>query len=1460
MSLLENYTKVCGDDTFGPTVPRITECRGGFDFTVTFEESILSLGPACLLLVILPGRLLSLWGRTCKTKGSWLHKTKLIGLAVLGALQAALLAFFSTTQASYRTILISSGTLQLCASILLAVLSHWEHRNAVRPSFLISAFLFLTSIMDAARARTQAQIEGQHIVASILIAIVIAKLVLLLIETKEKTRILLPEFSETSSELRSSLFTRAFFIWLIPVLSAGFKGVISSEDLPAINEKLSSEALTGKVESRWKKDVPKGSYALMFDVLLSFPKEFSIVLISNAIQVGLQICQPTLTQELVTFLESPTTPMNVGYGLLGGFFCISILNALLVPWGFHFSNRLMIKARGALVPMIYSKLMQCSGSDVNRSTAFTLMTTDVEKIVDTWWRLLDPWTCLLKISIGTYLLYRQLGAVCCVPIIVIFLTFILVATVGLKVPRHQNSWFQAIEGRINLTTHALGSLQSVKLLGLSSKMEAKIEKKREDELKTSQKFRITNCLALACVLISTAAYAPQILGPLITFGAYSIMRMVSHQTKFPVATAVTCLSILNLISTPAMQLLLAIPMGAQSVGSFARIQAFLQLSETPVLTTTTTSSSNDTNVIMTREKSAERDETHATQHHPEQPCGQDSKGSGPVPILSPNLYFTPNSFTAITGPIGCGKSTVLKGLLSSNEGQESCALPSRDIAYCSQTPWIYEGTIRDNIIGQSEMDDPWYQSVIQGCELDVDIGQAPEGDAASVGSRGSKLSGGQRQRIAIARALYSKKSRVIFDDVTSALDGHTLSAVADKIFGRTGILRSKGTSVVLATHAVQILQLADKVLLMGKNGEIIDSGTYDQLSKRHQSFVQRQVSDSPKQLSDSETSDAGTRLESSVGEYQTRLQTRVADLRRQKGDWRSYGFYIGSMGWLNFLIFVLSAIFYVLFNAIFGVWLTWWAEDTTDSHSLGYWLGLYATWAALIALGLLFTPIFFFTKLASKASKTMHTELLVTAMRAPMSTISSTEDMGSLVNRFSQDIRLCDWQLPFNILLTLFALLACLSSIGIAVAAVPYMAVGVPVLGAVLYLLQLLYLRTSRQLRLLEIELKAPIVSLFLDTIQGITTIHAFGWSQAYMQKNLSLLDSSQKPYYLLFCVQRWLILVLALMVTGIEAVVIGLAIALRTKVSAGLVGLAVVQVTSLTKGLSDLVMQWTEMETSLGAVSRTYRFSHDTPREDHFGEGTTTLPVEWPSGGSITFEGVSATYDQQTQNNSSLALSNITFAVKSGERVGICGRTGSGKSSLLAALLRLLPCHQGRILIDGVVISNMDPEMIRSKLNCVTQEPFLLDETIRENLGPWGAQVPDDEMIQALKQVDLWSKVESLGGLNAQLEGDLLSHGQRQLFCLARALLRKSSVLILDEPTGHIDPATDATIQRLIREGFPGRTIIMIAHRLQSLVEFDTVMVLDKGRLIEIGEPKTLLSDSASSFSALFRAGGSES
>lgn len=370
MSHLESYSSLCGDGTFGPAVPRIAECRGGFDFTVTFEESFLSIGPTCLLVAMVPWRLLRIWGRTCRTNHSWLLEIKLIGFTILGALQIALLALFSTTQVGHRAVLISSATLQLCTNLLLAALSHWEHRNSIRPSFLISAFLFITAILDAARARTHALIEGQNSVASILITTVVVKLLLLLVESKEKTRILLPEYSNISSELRSGLFSRAFFIWLIPVLTAGFKGVISHDDLPVVSEKLSSESLTARVESRWKDGNFKGTYALMFDVLFSFPKEVFVVVLSYSIQVGLQICQPFLIQELVIFLESPSASMNIGYGLLGGFFCVSIVNALLIPCNYHHSSRLMIMARGALVSMIYSKLLQSRDSDSQRMTAF----------------------------------------------------------------------------------------------------------------------------------------------------------------------------------------------------------------------------------------------------------------------------------------------------------------------------------------------------------------------------------------------------------------------------------------------------------------------------------------------------------------------------------------------------------------------------------------------------------------------------------------------------------------------------------------------------------------------------------------------------------------------------------------------------------------------------------------------------------------------------------------------------------------------------------------------------------------------------------------------------------------------------------------------------------------------------------------------------------------------------------
>ncbi|KAM0230001.1 hypothetical protein ACHAPO_009553 [Fusarium lateritium] len=834
MSLPESYAQICGDNTFGPTVPGLPECRDGFDFT------------------------------------------------------------------------------------------------------------------DAARARTQSLIPDNDAAAGILIAIVVVKLLLVLVETKDKASILLPEFAKTSAELRSGLFSRAFFAWIVPVLYMGFKSVISSDDLPAINERIASQALATKVESRWKKRVSVGALSLMMDVLLSFPKDLCIVLLTNLLQVGLNICQPFLIQELVTFLKSPDRSINVGYGLLGGFFCVSMTNALVIPWGFHYVGRLMAMARGALVPLIYSKLLQLKGNNAHQMTAFTLVTADVETIVNDSWRLLEPWAHLLQMVIGTYLLYRQLGAVCCVPIIVILLIFTLVAVVGSKIGGHQAAWFEKIKKRIDFTSHTLSFLHPVKLLGLSRIMEEKLHNKREDELQTSQKFRVVNCSALA------SASAPQALAPLVTFGAYSITKMVSGQPNFTEATAVTSFSILNLILAPAMQLLLAIPIGAQAIGCYGRIQTFLQTPEDPVPSTARTSSSDVTGPSVTQKKVVEPESSVALEPI-KQPCEKIEVHRDLRDL--PPIRFMPNGIIAITGPSGCGKSTILRKLLAS-ESQESGSSPSGDIAYCSQAPWIFEGTVRDNILGQSGVDNSWYQSVLHSCELRVDLDSMPNGDSTEVGSGGSKLSGGQKQRIAIARALYSKKKRAILDDVTSALDGHTMSSLITNLFSENGVVRSQGMSVVVATHSVQILRLANQVLLMNHNGQVIDSGSYEELVTRQEYFAKHQTAHSSHPSSSEEELPAIVReLETSREEYEARLQTKVDDLRRKEGDWKSFTYYLGAMGWLSFIVFVAGMAIYLVLNAIFGVWLVWWGEDTDGNRGLGYWLGLYATWAVLITLGMLVTPM-----------------------------------------------------------------------------------------------------------------------------------------------------------------------------------------------------------------------------------------------------------------------------------------------------------------------------------------------------------------------------------------------------------------------------------------------------------------------------------------------------------------------
>lgn len=375
--------------------------------------------------------------------------------------------------------------------------------------------------------------------------------------------------------------------------------------------------------------------------------------------------------------------------------------------------------------------------------------------------------------------------------------------------------------------------------------------------------------------------------------------------------------------------------------------------------------------------------------------------------------------------------------------------------------------------------------------------------------------------------------------------------------------------------------------------------------------------------------------------------------------------------------------------------------------------------------------------------------------------------------------------------------------------------------------------------------------------MNGIVSLRAFGWFPAYKDKYFELLDDCQKPFYLLLCIQRWLSVVLGLIVAVMATALTGLAVGLKgTNVSAGFVGIALINMMTLSQTLASLVMFWTSLETSLGAVSRVKTFTEDTPVEDKV---NVAAESSWPTHGHVQFDNVTASYSDF------VALKSMSVDIQPGDKIAVCGRTGSGKSSFITSLLGMTDINSGSVKVDGVDLAGLSTEAVRRSITCITQDPFLFTGTLRQNLN-LGGDSSDEDLKTCLEKVGLWtvaqvaSNCQSMADvLDMNMDDFHLSHGQRQLLCLARALLRKSNVVLLDEPTASVDTVTEARMTAVIDNEFEDATIIMVTHRLSSIHSFSKVMVLETGKLVEYGSPGALLSDDQSKLHQLYRAQASE-
>jgi ATP-binding cassette subfamily C (CFTR/MRP) protein 1 len=598
--------------------------------------------------------------------------------------------------------------------------------------------------------------------------------------------------------------------------------------------------------------------------------------------------------------------------------------------------------------------------------------------------------------------------------------------------------------------------------------------------------------------------------------------------------------------------------------------------------------------------------------------------------------------------------------------------------------------------------------------------------------------------------------------------------------------RCQDSTQLLTNLLGNFLPSSDVILVLDK-GTVTAQGTFQELEQKD-GYTKSMYSELKRDSSEDTKSSARSIDDLRQKNTTSTKIVKTEDARRQTGDFSIYKFFFyENVGPGLTMSLLACALVWAFLSTFPTVWLKWWSDSSLKqgNNEIAYYLGGYAGLqiAAVISFSILIWISI--VVVAAKSGIRLHQVLLQTVMGAPLSLFTST-DVGSITTRFSQDIGILDKSLPLALCITLGDLFTAVAQAILIATASAYIAIGFPFLILVVYYLQRGYLRTSRQLRFFDLEEKAPLYTQFLETLDGLATIRAFGWGEHAIRKNHQLVDHAQKPFYLLLMAQQWLTLVLDLIVAALALFVVGLAVRLRDSVSVGLTGVSLIQLILFSETLKIVIQFWTLLETSIGAVTRIKQFREDNPSENSFDEPRLSPPNS-PATGKVRFDGVSASYgiEGKTEGSSVNALDNITFSISPGEKVAVIGRTGSGKSSLLLTLLRMLDISSGSIQVDDIDLRSIPREHVRSKIIVITQDIFFLPGTVRRNIDPY--EVSDDQVIhEVLRKVGLGEVIEARGGLGKEFEEEMLSQGQKQLFALGRAILRKGvgKLVVLDEAT----------------------------------------------------------------------------
>ncbi|XP_036222275.2 multidrug resistance-associated protein 1 isoform X6 [Bactrocera oleae] len=1315
-------------------------------------------------------------------------------------------------------------------------------------------------------------------------------------------------------ESSSSFLSRVTYTWFDGMAWKGYRNPLEEKDLWDLRPQDSCREIMPIFAYYWNKSVhkndkshtppqPKAQYSngkvefenphgrsgekkkvtsIMPPIIKSFGGVFLFGSLMKLICDLLTFVQPQVLSLIISFVEdyadenSERQPEWKGIFYSALLFITAAAQTFILGQYFHRMFVVGLRIRTALINAIYRKALVISNATRKQSTVgeiVNLMAVDAQRFMDLTTYLNMIWSAPLQIALAMYFLWLQLGPSVLAGLAVMIILIPVNGVIANRIKVYQIRQMKYKDERVKLMNEVLSGIKVLKLYAWEPSFENQVLQIREKEIETLKAAAYLN--AGTSFLWSCAPF----LVSLVTFGTYVLIdeNNVLDATKIFVS-----LSLFNILRFPLIMLPMLITNMVQTQVSVKRINKFMNSEEL------------DPNSVQHDPKEAEPMIIRK---------GAFSWGDGEQTLKNIDLTVKKGTLCAVVGTVGSGKSSLIQALLGEMDKLSGRVNTVGSIAYVPQQAWIQNATLRDNILFGLEYDRKRYNRVIDACALRSDIDMLSAGDQTEIGEKGINLSGGQKQRVSLARAVYSNADLYLLDDPLSAVDSHVGKHIFEEVIGPNGLLAKK--TRVLVTHGITFLPQTNNIYVM-KLGEISESGTYQELLARKGAFAEfiiqhlqestEEVEDldeikqqlegtvqseellgtlekvislaRTESLSDSVSvksleSGKGSLRRRKIGRQDSEIsaistvsqkQTEVEEgklIETEKSETGGvqlavYKHYIKSVGVFLSLATLFLNFVYQAFSIGSNLWLTQWSNDRRVANDTGLrdmYLGVYGAFGFGQVLGS------YLSTLAVSigclyCSKALHTNLLHSVLRWPMELFDTTP-LGRVVNRFAKDIDSIDNVLPQNwrsVMMTAYSVLATIAVISMSTPI--FLAVIIPI-GFLYYFAQRFYVASSRQLMRLESVSRSPIYTHFSETITGVTTIRAYTVQDRFIDESDNRVDKNQVCKYPSLIANRWLAVRLE-MVGNLIILFASLFAVLGGQSNPGLVGLSVSYALQVTQTLNWLVRMTSDIETNIVAVERIKEYG-ETKQEAPWELENSKVPRDWPMEGQVVFENFKVRYREGLD----LVLRGITFTIRGGEKVGIVGRTGAGKSSLTLSLFRIIESAGGRIFIDGVDIATLGLHMLRSRLTIIPQDPVLFSGTLRINLDPFEVK-SDDELWKALELSHLKTFVKTLpAGLNHEISegGENLSVGQRQLVCLARALLRKTRVLVLDEATAAVDLETDDLIQKTIRSEFKECTVLTIAHRLNTIMDSDKVIVLDKGEVTEFASPVELLDNPKSAF-----------